>query len=245
MQKPIAIISTGNTFSSIQAEFGDFHQWIASGMGRGELTVHIHAHTLEALPAFNDIAGVVITGSHAMVTEAHPWSEDLARWLHRAVSLGLPVLGICYGHQLLAHAFGGEVGYNPRGIEIGTHRVALTTLAENDPLLAVLPQQFNAHLVHSQSVLNLPPEAQALARNSHDPHQIFRIGHCAWGVQFHPEFNELTMRAYIKMMQESLAKNGLSYTDTYNAVKETHYASLLLSQFTELVRQNEIAQLNA
>src|SRR5262245_61079370 len=91
----------------------------------------------DPLPAPESPAGVVVTGSSAMVSHREPWSELTAEWLARAVELGTPVLGICYGHQLLAHALGGAVGRNPRGREIGTVEVRSLLPGQQDPLFGV------------------------------------------------------------------------------------------------------------
>src|SRR5690348_8631928 len=83
-----------------------------------------------ALRGAQDIAGVVVTGSHSMVSHREPWSERAAQWLAGVVeSDRVPVLGICYGHQLLAHALGGEAGDHPAAIEIGTVQVRTTEAA--------------------------------------------------------------------------------------------------------------------
>ena len=113
------------------------------GLDTGSAAVRIvDAETGDALPAYDDVAGVVITGSHDMVTERQPWSEQAARrgcpgWSSAASRRS----GIRYGHQLLAHALGGEVGDNPNGAEFGTIGVELTSGGRGrSPAVAACPR---------------------------------------------------------------------------------------------------------
>ena len=143
-----------------------------------------------------------------MVTDRHPWSERTAQWLRDAAHAGMPLFGICYGHQLIAHALGGEVGDNPNGREMGTVAIDLHPQAQDDPLFAGLPERFDAQATHLQSVLKPPPGATVLARNGHDGCHAFRWGDAAWGLQFHPEFSATHMRGYIRARHDALAREG-------------------------------------
>ena len=107
--RELIILKTGSTLPNLLARKGDFTDWIAAGLDAGSAAVRIvDAENGDALPAYDDVAGVVITGSHDMVTERQPWSERAAAWLPGLVERGIPTLGICYGHQLLAHAVAGR-----------------------------------------------------------------------------------------------------------------------------------------
>ena len=118
---PLLIIKTGETFAHLSAQAGDFEHWVEAGVaGHGLPVAVVDARQPGGLPAPHTIAGAVLTGSLAMVSDRADWSEALGTWLATAVQQQTPVLGICYGHQLLAHALGGEVGYHPGGLEIGT-----------------------------------------------------------------------------------------------------------------------------
>ncbi|WP_323816450.1 glutamine amidotransferase [Cellvibrio sp. NN19] len=233
--KPLLIIQTGKTFSDISKTQGDFADWIAAGLGNPPNQLHINAWEVDAFPSPSTIAGAVLSGSHAMVTDCEYWSERLAVWLRTCVEEGVPVLGICYGHQLLAHAMSGEVGYRVQGIEIGTHTVSVTENAAEDVLFKNLPAQFPAQLVHSQSVLSLPPSATLLASSADEPHQAFRIGNCAWGVQFHPEFSATAMRGYIQQKSDYLIEQQQNPETLIAAVQETPQASALLQHFAKHV----------
>jgi GMP synthase (glutamine-hydrolysing) len=133
-----------------------------------------------------------------MVTDNAPWSVRLAQWILSLHEAEIPVFGICYGHQLLARAAGGRIGYHPYGKEIGTVSVRLLPGCADDPVLQALPEAFLAHATHSQTVPALPAGATRLAANAHEPHHAFRLGECSWGVQFHPEYSVDIMRAYIE-----------------------------------------------
>ena len=170
-----------------------------------------------------------------MVSDRAPWSEHTGAWLAEAVTEEVPVLGVCYGHQLLAHALGGEAGYHPRGRETGTHRVELLDAAMDDPLFKGLPQTFPAQLTHRQSVLRLPENAVLLGRNDFEPHQAFRVGRCAWGIQFHPEFSAEVMRAYLKVQAPDLEKEGLDAKALIENVIDAPNATSLLDRFSRLV----------
>lgn len=199
--KPILIVLAGRTYPEISATQGDYENWIAAGLG--DILPHqvLDARHASSYPARQELAGVVISGSHAMVTDREPWSEHLATWLRTCVDADLPVLGICYGHQLLAHAMGGKVEDRTNGPETGTRQIILTPHARQDLLFSRLPETFPAQLVHYQSVLALPKGAQLLASSALEPHQAFRAGRYAWGLQFHPEFSARAMRGYLQYME--------------------------------------------
>lgn len=232
--KPILILLAGRTFPDLSKTIGDFDDWIAEGLGNKQALLCMDARTNTSLPAPAELAGVVVSGSHAMVSDRHPWSENLARWLKTCVGAQLPVLGICYGHQLLAHACGGVVDYHPAGLEIGTKQIELSANAAQDLLFSAAPPTFPAHLVHSQSVRKLPQQAILLAGNEHESHQAFRIGPYAWGVQFHPEFSVLAMRGYIQQLEKNLAGKQCDAQVLNAAVTDTPAAHLLLRRFAEL-----------
>lgn len=231
----VVILKTGNTYPVLLEAFGDFDSWFVAGLAP-ELNVHVVDVTIDDLPgAPADWDGIVVTGSPAMVSDRAPWSEQTANWLADAVKAEVPVLGVCYGHQLLAHALGGEVGFHPRGRETGTHQVELLDTALEDRLFKGLPRQFPAQLTHRQSVLRLPENAVLLGQNEFEAHQAFRMGPCAWGVQFHPEFSSDVMRAYLEVQAPDLVKEGLDANALLTGVCDAPEASSLLERFSRIV----------
>jgi len=172
-----------------------------------------------------------------MVTDNLPWSARVAEWIPTLMELNVPFLGICYGHQLLAHALGGEVGFHPKGTEVGTVDIHLLTSYSNDPLFKSLPSTFPAHVTHAQTVLTLPQGAVHLATNSFEPNHAFRIGKCAWGVQFHPEYDASIMRSYIVNEAEDLKKEGIDVGPILDSVKETPVAASILRRFYHITME--------
>ncbi|MBB3256981.1 glutamine amidotransferase [Paraburkholderia bannensis] len=240
MSRPVLIVATGSTFAQIAETQGDFGAWIANGLGQAVSHCQVDAQTIDAWPDPSALAGVVLSGSHSMVSDREPWSERLAHWLTHCVAADVPVLGICYGHQLLAHAFGGRVSDRANHeFEIGTHTVELSAGAQGDPLFAAMPQRFDAQLVHRQSVSRLPEGALLLAASAGEACQAFRIGRAAWGVQFHPEFSTHAMRAYIHAMPADARDAGYDADALSAGVRDTSEAASLLPRFAAFVRARE------
>src|SRR5690606_26984255 len=158
---PFLIVETGQPVPSMRRH-GGFPHWIrvSAGLSRHD-TRTVNVELGQTLPDADPdaIAGVIVTGSGAMVTERRDWSEHTAAWLRDAAHHGTPLFGICYGHQLIAHALGGEVGANANGREMGTVQVERHPDGNDDPLFAGIPTRFNAQATHLQSVLRLPEEA--------------------------------------------------------------------------------------
>jgi GMP synthase (glutamine-hydrolysing) len=234
--RKILVIKVGSTLPSLFSVKGDFEHWILSGMqvdlGRALVVDVRDGHPL---PAYDAISGIVITGSHTNITEHQPWSERTAEWLTGAVRSGIPVLGICYGHQLLAYALGGEVGPNPNGLELGTVEVHLTENAERDALLGRFPPTIRVHVGHGESVLRLPREAKRLASSALDINQAFVVGDTAWGVQFHPEFDAEIVVAYINSERQLLREEGQDPDRLVKATADTLYGPQLLRRFVEII----------
>jgi len=235
--KQIALIKTGCTIEQIKPRHGDFEHWFAAGLGVTDLIqVDVFRHSVFPLP--EELAGIVITGAPAMVSERLGWSERTAEWLKQVVQTNIPVLGVCYGHQLLAHAMGGRVGPNPAGRQIGTVKVRLIDQSQDDPLLGHLPGTFSAQTSHSEVVLDLPPGAQRLARSPLDDNFAIRFAENIWGVQFHPEFSAPVLSDYIKYRAVALREEGLDPEHLQSRITDTEEARSVLQKFTELVRNH-------
>ena len=239
----LLIVKTGTTLFTISTRRGDFEDWISVGMGveRERLTVASVFEDAE-LPRPENLAGVVITGSGAMVSHREPWSERTAAWIREAVACETPMLGICFGHQLLAHAMGGRVGPNPCGREIGTIQLQLAECATNDPLLAGFQDSVRVHVSHLESVLELPRNAVRLGTSVDDPNAAFSVGSAAWGVQFHPEFDADVMRGYIEGRREQLCAEGIDPDERLGAVAECPDGSELLRRFARLLRATSVSR---
>mgnify|MGYP000482838723 CR=1 FL=1 len=202
--RPLLILKTGSTLSHTAARLGDFEDWIIRDLDLPASSIIVVCPFWpDRLPAPENFSGVILTGSHAMLTRNLPWMRQTAHWLTLIPGSSIPALGICFGHHLLAFALGGEVRAHPRGPEVGTVRVETTPAARHDPLLHDLGPIFSVHAAHTQSAIRLPPKADLLAKNAWEPHHAFRYGDYIWGLQFHPEFSRGAVLDYMAWQQET------------------------------------------
>ena len=233
--QPFLIVKAGGTYPDMAARYGDFADWFIARLDSSVASIEtVSPFSGETLPEASSFSGIIVTGSHDMVTEKQPWSEKTAGWVKQAVEAEIPVLGVCYGHQLLATAMGGVVGDNPKGKEFGTVSIRLNQQGRQDRLFDGTPETFVAQACHSQSVLQLPAGATLLASSDMDPHHAFSIGRQAWGVQFHPEFNGQILRLYIQRFAEALHQQGNDIDRLLTDVRETPQSEALLRRFQRL-----------
>lgn len=238
----LCVIKAGGTYPDVVGRLGDFEDWLMPGLDLPRQAVRVvDARQAADLPEPGECAGVVVTGAHAMVTDRLPWMERLAAWIERLVMAEVPYLGICFGHQMLAQALGGRVDYHPGGREIGTVPVELAPAAAADPLFSGMPARFAAHAVHAQSVRDLPTGAIRLAGNDFEPTHAFRVGPCAWGIQFHPEFDVERMGVYVDHLTPALLAAGRDIGAIRAGLAETPESAGLLARFVRLTRLTEPA----
>ncbi|HEX5694644.1 MAG TPA: glutamine amidotransferase [Arenimonas sp.] len=235
--KPFLLIETGDPVKPLRRH-GSFGHWIRVAAGlSGRESRMVRVFEGEELPEPGHFAGVLVSGSGAMVTDRQDWSERTAGWLREAAEGGHSLFGICYGHQLIAHALGGEVADNPEGREMGTVQLDLTDRTDPDPLFAGFPDKLPAQATHLQTVKRPPPGARVLARSGLDDCQAFRWGEATWGVQFHPEFSVHVMRRYIHARGGALREEGTCPDTLAQAVRPTPTARRVLRRFIHLARQ--------
>ena len=230
----LLIVQTGSAPAELRARIGDFPDWFRRALRVPDAHVRVvDVQHGAVLPALKNVSAAIVTGSAAMVTHRLDWSERTAQWLADAVRRDLPVLGVCYGHQLLAHALGGRIDDHPRGREIGTVTIDCLPHAADDELLGS-SAPFIAHATHVQTVADLPPGAVALARSAHDEYHAVRYARRAWGLQFHPEFPVAAMRGYLRLRADILHREGLDAARLSGAVRPSPRARALLRRFVRV-----------
>ena len=207
MPKPIIILRAGDAASPVAARRGEFSEWIVRTVGAawgGPWEVH-DIRTDAPLPAVGSAAAFVMTGSSSSVTERAPWMLRAEAHVREIAREGAPLFGICFGHQLVAQALGGEVAKNPRGREIGT--VDVRRLAD-DPIFEGIGERLAANATHVDSVARLPEGARVLAASELEPTQAFAVGGSIRCVQFHPEIDGDAMRGYVEARAHLIAAEG-------------------------------------
>ncbi len=215
------------------------------GLGRDQLRCvnvvreQLHEQLLSGIHAIM-IGGA---GEYSVVHGNAPWMENLLQFIHVLYDRRLPTFGSCWGHQLMARAFGGLVIHDSVRAELGCGTVSLTEAGRRDPLFADFPSSFRVNMGHHDRVVELPPEGIELAFNDSQRNQAFRMrDRPMYGTQFHSELD--ASRVQERLIAYRSYYDEISADDAYNEVvkslAETTEVDHLLNDFLrKFVTQTE------
>ena len=248
MAARLLIWKTGTLPRRMIARFGDVEQAFLHLLGAEHCVV---ADARTEPPPATDWAGIIVTGSAASANDADVWVARSEDYLKRAADAGVPLYGVCFGHQHLARTFGGRVEQSPAGWELGTVGVTLTEEGRRDPLFAGVPDTFPAQQSHGEVVTELPPGARTLAHNPQTACQAFALGDAIWGTQFHPEFTPEVVHTLIGLLADRLPDGSFPAWPADapplqdwlgKSVGDTPAARRCLDNFAATVRQRSRAE---
>lgn len=194
--KRVLLLKPGVTSS--KAVLGDYEDWFGAATEGLAAMVPCELHAGAALPRRSGFDAIIMSGSPLSVTALTPWMREAADFMLEAADAGVPVLGVCFGHQLLGWRLGATVRKNPRGLELGTVAIDLTEDGRADPLFDGLPARPLVQATHFDEVAALPPAAALLATNEACDVQAFGVGTTLRAVQFHPEMNAASIGYVIR-----------------------------------------------
>ena len=233
----ILVIQTGTVAEPLRTEHGDYPAWFARALDGVARLSTLRADEGERLTAQAvdraSAAGILVTGSPLSATaeERQPWMDELGQSLLDLGKRGVPVLGICFGHQLLCRAAGGDVKRNRAGREIGTIEIQITEAGLRDPLFSWARSQpldrLEVQATHLDAVDPLPPGATILAGNENTPAQAVRLSETVAGVQFHPELRPEALQALIASRAEKMRSEGLDPDAIGARVRKTEGKEIL------------------
>ncbi|MCQ4333823.1 type 1 glutamine amidotransferase [Natronomonas sp. F2-12] len=189
-----------------------------------------------------DYDGFVVTGSRASVYWDEEWIGRLKVWVGDAIEAGLPGLGVCYGHQLLADVLGGQVE------AMGEYEIGYRTVEQDgeNRLLEGIDAEMTVFTTHSDHVVDAPPGATVFAKNDYGIHG-FRKGR-VFAVQFHPEYDMETAESVTEGKDDRLSEERIEavlegiHAENYRAACE---AKRLFDNFLTYVTEVRTGRIEA
>lgn len=175
----IGILQCGQSPAQLKRDLGDYpDMFVRLLAGRGFDFTTWHVEGMEFPQDIHDADGWLLTGSRHGAYEDHAFIPPLEDFIRRVHDAGVPMVGICFGHQIIAQALGGTVVKHPGGWAVGAQ----------DYDFGGQPVTLNAW--HQDQVVALPPGAQVAGRNAFCENAALIYGDRAFTVQAHPEFGD-------------------------------------------------------
>lgn len=184
------------------------------------------------------VRGVILSGSPRDAWSTDPVNTALCQLIDRCHQRRIPLLGVCYGHQVLGRALGAKVAPHPQGWELGNVPIQLTPAGRKSLLFDSFPETFDALQSHRDAVLELPPGCQLLATGSHTRIQSFSCDDLLFGVQFHPETRPDILRYLWGPRLERWRGNiGFDLDHRIATFQEAPQSALILNRFVHQIAQ--------
>jgi GMP synthase (glutamine-hydrolysing) len=206
------------------------------GIPKKEILFVNMLNDFHSLPDLSMVQALILAGSgNKSLTTTHEWVGPLMIYLKAAIKKRFPILGVCFGHQLLSLIYGATIVTDALQKEVGIVPINLNVDGKNDPLFASLRSTFYSMAGHNDSIINLPKILTVLASNDNCQVQAFKLKFATvYGVQFHPELTEKDFNARIKYYGKKYLNTN---TDVKTALKHKLRSTTdkkLLSNFHKL-----------
>jgi len=221
----IGILVCGHAIDEVAQTFGDYGDWFVSLLAGNGFTFEIYNVVDMDFPtSISDADGWLLTGSRHGAYEDHPFIPPLEDFVRAAYAASVPMVGVCFGHQLIAQALGGKVEKYQDGWAVGRQEYTF----EDHGAVAL-----NAW--HQDQVMELPKGARVIASNDFCKHAGLVYGDLIYTVQPHPEFSNPVMAQYIELRRdpaiydEAMMERALANTTLPN--EETLLADEIASFF--------------
>ena len=196
----LTIVQTGAVPAPLQPHFVEYPRMFERMFDQTGMAFSyevVDAVSVQALPDPAALEGIVITGSPAGVYEDHAWLPPLRNFIRAAYATGTPMLGICFGHQIMADALGGDVRKSDKGWGLGRHRYSVR---QRPAFMADAPETLTVACSHQDQVLVPPAEAEVILGSDFAPNAglLYRSGR-ALSFQPHPEFEDDYAQALVEL----------------------------------------------
>ena len=226
--KNIVIFDCGPSLSAVSKLFGCAPDWVIEILKNKKCRFKCVKLYKGETVKYSEGDAWIITGSPRSVYDELDWMLDMEEKIRDVQNNSIPILGICFGHQLIAKSFGGSVELNPKGWELGAYPIELTKRGYKSRILSGFKNHSIVYESHGDSVTVLPENAIELALNSKG-NQAFKIHGCMYGVQFHPEFSWEVIKKYVSV-RSSL---GVKVDDS--SVPKSNQGQAVLHNFIDLI----------
>lgn len=211
--KRLGLLEADILDADLAADFGSYGQMFARYFDRlgGDLAYRYYQVQAGELPRhIDECDAYLITGSRAGVYDDLDWLPPLRAWLRDFHADGARLIGICFGHQLIADALGGRAERSTRGWGVGVRAERLDAAAWPAPLGPPAAHDLRLLYSHRDQVTRLPSGAVTLAGSDFCPHAALAIGATLVGFQGHPEFTRDYLRALVARRREHLGETRYS-----------------------------------
>jgi len=198
--KTLTILKTGDVPAPLRHRFAPYpsmFEKMFDGVGAGLTYRTVAVNENEPLPDPETLDAVLITGSSAGVYEDHSWLEPLRHFIRSAYAANTPMLGVCFGHQVMADALGGVVRKSEKGWGLGRHHYAV---GHRPAFMATAPDRLAIACSHQDQVIEAPASAEVILGSAFTPNAglVYRNG-AALSLQPHPEFDDDYAQALVEL----------------------------------------------
>ena len=225
----IIILSAGPGLQQVVEKYGHSSEWIPNILSDYSIDFEDKKAYENDFGPIDDVDGWIITGSKYSVYDNVSWIKKLQNHLINVFNTNKPVLGICFGHQLIAHTLGGIVEKNSLGWELGSYKINLSENGNKSRLFSGINGDDYFYESHQDVVAELPKGSTLLASNIMG-NQSFRYNNL-YGVQFHPEFSfDIT-----KELIDIRLKNGIKINN--NKLIQSNDGEQILHNFVHILEK--------